>query len=680
MKKWIGIMVAAVVVLGVAVGFYYLKVTRVSMDSILPAGAVVYVHASDVEKDLKDFRSTKLWRNIQDIDVETLMKESGASQIDIENYTRIKTQVSTVMTGLLMDKFFGQEIGVAIYRSEIGSGGPGALFDALSNIVLITRVKPEAQFVEFLTTLYNKFNQQANIQTEQYKGYIVTTVDAGKDIDIAYVKIKDFLVVGFGKKAAYACVDVMTESKAPMLRDQHYNAVQSKLLAKGHLVVYGNLEAILTDVRRWFDILAEGKMEEKEKNQIEAVLYNLAGLKTFGFSFMPGKTAQGKSVLVLDKARMNAELLQAYSYKPQVNNTIHFVPKEALLYYWSNCFNAKQSWDSFLKGLDKDEKKNPDGLSARDRLNDTEKKLGVNIENDVVPLLDNEIGGFLYDVDTGLLFPVPKFVFFVKIKNRAAAEKAMDTLTADAAALAQTEEYKSIRIKYMSLPLGAVLQPGFCFLGDYLLISSSREVLKKSIDAQNDKSLSLTENQDLKTIDPAFTDKGNSVFFAQTDKFLDEVRDLCSWGVGILSFRAAGIQAYQAGVEEKIADTLKEINDREGEIAAAKAEIEILNQGIASGLSQGLDVAAKRTELAATHESIQKTQGEIDSSKQKQQEFKKALEESRKKMIKPELVKLYLDKAVYPILEGLKINRATAVKTIFNNDAVETHFLSRMEE
>ncbi|HOW36052.1 MAG TPA: DUF3352 domain-containing protein [Candidatus Omnitrophota bacterium] len=680
MKKWIGVIVAAVVVLGMAAGFYYLKISRVSMDSILPAGAAVYVHASDIGKDLKNFQSTKLWSNIQGIDVETLMKESGASQADIETYIRIKAQASTAMTGLLLDKFFSREVGLAIYRSEIGSGGSQALLDALSNIVVITRVKPEAQFVEFMTTLYNKFNQQVNTQTEQYKGYTVTTVEADKGIDIAYVKIKDFLVIGFGKKAAYACVDVAAKSRAPLLQDASYHAAQSRLLKAAHLVVYGNLEAVLTDLRRWFEILADGKMAEKEKNQIQAVLYNLAGLKTLGFSSLPGKIAQGKSVLILDKERMNAELLQAYSRKPQANNTINFVPKEALLYHWSNCFNAKQYWGSFTRAMDKEEKKSPDGLSARDRLNDVEKRLGVNIESDVVPLLDNETGGFLYAVDAGMLFPVPKLVFFIKVKDRAAAEKIMDALTADAAALAQTEEYRSVRIKYVSLPLGATLQPGFCFLGDYLLISSSREVLKKSIDAQNDKSLSLAANEDLKTIDPAFTDKGNSVFFAQTDKFLDEVRELCSWGVGMLSFRAAGIQAYQSGIEKKIDDMLKEIDGYEGEIVTTRARIEALNQEIADGLGQGIDVTAKKVELAAAEESVKKAQDEIGVSKEKQQELRETLLESQKRMVRPELVRLYLEEAVYPILDGLKINRATAVKTIFNDGVAETRFFSRVEE
>ena len=39
----------------------------------------------------------------------------------------------------------------------------------------------------------------------------------------------------------------------------------------------------------------------------------------------------------------------------------------------------------------------------------------MNIEEDVLPAFGDEMGGYLKDVRVGSLFPVPEFLFFIKI-------------------------------------------------------------------------------------------------------------------------------------------------------------------------------------------------------------------------------------------------------------------------
>lgn len=638
---------------------------------------------SDVEKQIEEFKATKLWQNIRDIDVEMLMGKSGLDQEQIEQYRDFKRKFTSSIAELVLNKYFGKEIALVFYPSKLNPSDPNSVFEAASNIILVTRLKPEAEFIEFISKLFNKFGKKVQIKEEEYKGHKITVVELSDELDIAYVKIKDLLVLGLGKKAAHACLDVVNKDKLSLSRDEDYIATMSKLPKAAQAVAYWNLDLFLSNIKEAIEKTAEEKgITAGQRVEILKPFNKVAGFKTIGFASVPGRISKDKTVLFFDKSQMDPFIAEIYSLKPQKNKSINFVPKNVIGYQWS-CFDAKSTWSYYKGVLSEEFERVPQGPSFAQIIADLEKELGMGIENDVIPALGNEIGGFLSDINLSTPIPIPEVLLFVKINDKSTIENIMATLIKKNDLLVESEEYKNIYIKYIALPFGTSLQPGYCFLGDYLLISTGRKPLKESIDTLADKSMSLLANEDFKAINFGLTDKNNAVYFFKPDLFLHRIRGICEWGFGCVSLMSTQFRASQQKAEQDLNDLRNDIQIKESELKSLKTKLQSIKNEVEYLQSQELDASYRQQELTGLEEKIKEKKEEINLANKDLEAKEKEWHmfgESPMAKIDTSLVRLYLDKVVYPILEGLQYVKAVGSKTTFSENILETESFSKIEE
>lgn len=686
MKRIVSVVLAVVLVLALGIGIYYYKIiARLPIEKIIPEGAVAYVRISDIEKGLQEFKSTRLWRNIRDIEIELLLEKSGLSQEEIVKYDMLKSELFRSAAELLLDKFFGQEIALALYPDKTGTFDLEKMPALASNIILVTRLKPEAEFIEFISKLCSKFGQKMQIKHEEYKGRQVTIVELADEVNIAYVKIRDLLVVGLGKKGAFACLDVVAKDKAAFSQDEAYILTGAQLPRQAQTIAFGNLKLLLSNIKQALDKIPESKeITLEQKAKILESFDKTAGLKTVGFSSISGKISRDKIVMTFDKTGMDLVLARSYSFKPQKNSTIDFVPKDIIGYQWNNCFDAKLNWDSFKQELSKTPERFPQGASPEEIIAGIEQALGMNIEYDIIPALGNEMGGFLSDINLNGPVPVPELLLFVKIKDKTAIEKVIGTLSEKNNLLMRSEEYKNVSIKYISLPFGKTLQPGYCFLNEYLLISTGTKLLKGSIDTLSGESMSLLANKDFRAVDFGLTDENNAVFFLKTDRLLLKIREICEWGFAWASLMSANLEAYQGRAKQYLDDLRANIQIKEQDLKWVKTNSQSLKEGIGNLQSQGLDVSSRQRELDTLQAKIEKTEEEITQAKkeleEKEQEFQNMIQNSPVARIDLTLVRLYLDEAVYPILDGFETIKAMGSRSVFSEDMLTVHSFSKSEE
>ena len=194
MKK--PVIIVSVLALVLAAGIIYkLTITKLPVDKVLPGGAIAYIQISDVEKQINEFKNTRLWKNIRKIDIEMLMGKGGATKDQIERYKTSKSEMTSFLGSLVIDKYFGKEIAIAMYPTEIKEISPDTGLDFSSNLILVTRIKPETDFIEFLSKILNKFGQKYEITEENHNGRKITIVKLNGKVSLAYVRIKDLLVI-----------------------------------------------------------------------------------------------------------------------------------------------------------------------------------------------------------------------------------------------------------------------------------------------------------------------------------------------------------------------------------------------------------------------------------------------------------------------------------------------------
>jgi hypothetical protein len=681
------ILIVLVLALVLAAGVYYsVKFAPRAIETVLPGKAAVYIKVSDIEKQADEFRSSKLWKNIKGIDIEMLMEKSGAKKEQIEGYKTAKSEITSFLGGLVIDKYFGKEIAVALYPAETGEASANPASNLASKVILVTRIKPETDFIDFISKILNKFEQKYEIAEENYKGNKITVVKLSDGVGLAYVRIKDLLVMGIGKEAVIPCCDVADKAVSSLSQDKDYVATMSRLPKGARNVIYGDMELLVSEFRKFIyaavkpQEAAEAGPRQAFKNQIDKSLSMYAGFKTFAYAGYPGKILAEKTIMIIDRSKLHPFCADFYSIPSRKNKTLKFAPVNTIYYGWSS-FAPKAYWEYFRSELEKDNDKAKQGRSFNDVLAEFEQKAGMSVDNDIIPALGDELGAFLIDINLDGLIPVPEFVFFTKVNKK----KALDGLTGyflkEGKVKLESEGYKGIDIKYMALPAGEDFQPAYCYIGDYLLVSLGRKPIKESIDTYKGASKPLFEDEDFKAVNHGLTEASNGMCFIKMAALLQKAEDICDWGLTWLTVMVEQQKKYRQILDTKLDSMTEEVAKDEAELGKLESDVKTLEKEMGDPDLQEADAAVKHDELEKLKEGLEAKQSEVDTKR----EYLKDLEakdqcKSPLENVDVPLVKLYLEEAVYPILEGLQSLKAIGSRTTYGENAIQGEYFSRIVE
>ena len=137
MKKFLPMVVAVLLLICLitAAGVYFYKSRPVSksIESFLPQNAAAYLRFSDISGRIERLKLTDLWDNVSNINIEMLLEKSGLSQADISIALAQRDQVLGFISDLFLDKFFGEEIAVALYpvSLELDNINPMVILESL---------------------------------------------------------------------------------------------------------------------------------------------------------------------------------------------------------------------------------------------------------------------------------------------------------------------------------------------------------------------------------------------------------------------------------------------------------------------------------------------------------------------------------------------------------------------
>ena len=689
MKKVLIIVAVVIAIAAAGIGFYFYQnnLNKLTIEEILPQGALAYVRFSDIEKRWTEFKSAKLWRNIRAIDIPMLMEKSGLTPKEIEasGYPTLKKIISDPNTSMLFMKFFGREAALGLYPLEIKEFKPDNWKDVASSLVMVVRLSPDMQVAETMSSLMKELDPAVQLTTEEYKKHKITLIEIPKNkIKVGYVRIKDLLVVGFSDQAVKMCVDVVSKEKASLRDDPAFKRVQAKYLPSARTAAYANLELIISDIKKLL-LLSIDKETKKEdsaqfKQEIDRAMAQMAGFTALGYSAITASVETSKFDLIYDKDQLDPQVKKMYACAPQENKTIRFIPQNVLGYQWSNCFDIRTQWETIQKELNSRKPEDAKGPSSQETIAALEKNLKLSIEGDLLLAFGAETGGYLSDITLTGVFPFPKLLLFVKIADRPAAQRVLAAVASRPEIVWQKENYKDVQIQYTALPLGEDFLPGYCFLNDYLLLATSRQALKESIDAFNAPGASLDSSAVFKNVNVGLTDKNNSVFFLKSDDLLDRVHRMIEWQLRQAKARAAQQQAFKEGMEQRLEDSKGDLEKEEGELKDLEENLRSTNDQLKSLQSQGMDVAEILTKIDHSEKQIEAKKESIQKLKDSQTDIEDAIQSFKEEKANPEMLELYVHQVVFPILDGLSSYKAIGSKAIFTDEGIESTMYIKKEE
>jgi hypothetical protein len=709
MKKILVVMLIVILVIAVGFGIFFLIRGEVAFEDVLPEGPVLYVKFSDVEAHVKRLTATKLWDSLRRIDYSLLGGKDQARQR--ETILRTLQQAGSNPTAqAVLRKMFGNEFAFVIYPVSLDiaallEGAPGSMAnltgEITSSVFLITRIDPTIQFAESLAGFLNQGGSGPRMETVFYGKYqihMVTLLDVG--MKLAFVRIKDILVIGIGDKPLRSIVDVYqgrqkalrTDSRfQKVMRGQGKSASQSAGDGKAGLSGYLDTGRLITTLKKemhhflnWQEEAIRktaadapeeaGPKIAEAKRQWEEGLKRLAGFESFAFAAYLGDIPTFKFDVLMNKAAWDPQMAASYACPPAENGTLRFVPQEALGYYWDNCFDFNEFWGQIKEGIASVQRE-----AGRPVMEDVPQVMGMDLEKDILPVFGHEIGGYLKGIQAGGAFPIPHILFFVKIKDKEGAGRLLTAIGEQVPFILQEEDYKGIKIKYVVSPLGEEVQPGYCVLGDYWLVAIQRQTLKTSIDAYNDPSRSLPGAPAFQKIDFGLSGPNRWAMFARVGEIAHDLEGAIEWGKTWIASQDTQKDAFRSGSERRLADVEKEIAAQKEELVAAKSRIAALDDEIWDRQSRGIDVSALQAEMDQLKEGVKTLEGGIALSVERKREMAEIIHGYKGGLADKDNRDTILEGVIRPLLKSLVFIKTLGARMTLQDETLETILFLKVE-
>jgi len=249
----------------------------------------------------------------------------------------------------------------------------------------------------------------------------------------------------------------------------------------------------------------------------------------------------------------------------------------------------------------------------------------------------------------------------------------LETLIGKSFFVLQSESYANVPIRYLSLPIGVELKPGYCFIGDYLLIAVHTQLLKSSIDAFQEKTSRLLASKALREIDFGFEEKNRNVQYFRIRELVKKFEKVMDWSGEKLEAKKRKREAFKAGTQRRLGEIIKEIEEIEQQIAPRVEELELLSDEIWQMDEQQQDYSEQQFKADTLKKNIEDSQKELTSVKLQRDELEDVLEGYASSKSDHQTRRIYLEEVIQPILTGLASIHTYGSRTTSEEGILKTH-------
>jgi len=569
------IAVSLVAVIIVVVKQFYHK--PVQPEDLLASGAIGYWRAVNLREAMEGFSQTQFMQSLKAIDLEAAARQIGATEEQLAMSRLLWAQVSNQANRRFVAELFGNDLAVAVYpvQARQGASTIQKMTDALSQISIVTRLSPGVKFIELLTAAASRVSLSISEITQEYRGKTIHVIDIqGLFFDLAYVRVKDFLIIGLGETAAKRTIDVMAGHGPSLAEDSTCQDVQAGKIVTADQSGYFNYGAFIQQMEAVLMIPENPQDQTPAQRRMAEGFKNARGFELFSCSLTYGSVMQGRCDFSFKGDRVSDDVRRFYNFTARENATLAFVPKPAALYSWNAMIRLDFYWEMFQRQLSEARR---DGSQTRQSglmtMLSTGNIQGVEVQK-LVDLLADESGFYFTEIKIGRI-PVPQGVVFFKVKDVAEVRELLQQIFPEQGMLAfQREIYQDADIAFLSpFPFLADLEPAYCFVQDYLLLSPHREALKQALDAARDPrdlwrgTVSVSQESDV-LIRPS-----NGLVFVRLAHWAQEGKKILAWANEWAGIQDQRRKAFEAGAQKRLDDVNENLSRKEDELAQLEAQL-----------------------------------------------------------------------------------------------------------
>lgn len=703
-KRIIIVILVVLIIIGAGVGFFLWQNKAQRIEDVLPQGALFYVKFSDVDNNLSALKATSFWQSMQTVRWDYLLEKSTFSRHQKDLFKSMGERVSDPSTTTVLKEFFGQEFAVAFYPPATDPGEIAILPEKdmyafvrkmFSSVLLVTRTEGKGMFVDLLAG-FLRYDAKLQAETVDVDGYALHYVTLpGTGIRIGFFNIHDLLVIGIDDNMLEQSVKAFRKSVPSLTADARWRKSRERAMAPSEIDGYWNMAEISAYANEYLGALVK-RMEQETlatsdpghsgsgpRQNVESIKSWLkertrlaAGLDVLGLSGRRDELLSLKFDLYFDKDKVDPEKKAAYSCPAASNATLAFIPENVLAYQWNNCLDLNAFWDEIEQEV---VVARPHAVETGSPIDALESVLGLRVKDDILPAFGDEIGGYLKDVRMGSLFPVPEFLFFIKIGDETRTRQLLAKFEDRFLEYVHKEEYNGIPVEYIVSPAGGDVELAYCILDKYLVFSLGRPVIRESIDSYQKRSALLAASEVFRGVHLADYEQSRTVQFIRINETTRKLQGVLPWIKERQAAQDAKKEAFQEGSAQRLADVIKDMESQKQELAATKKRIAALEDEIWKLESRQVDAAMQRADIEQSKEKIKALEAGIADAQAQQKELENIRRGHERYLAERKTREEIEANVVAPLLKSFTFLKTWGMRTTLETGAFESNLFLKVE-
>lgn len=511
--------------------------------AILPNETLQITEIINIEKRLDDFRASQLGQTIAQIDWKAVMRKLGLHQKIIVQYDKLEELLASTIDNLVFNELFGKEVTIAVLPVTIDKLEIKSIKKLLSSIVIISRPKRSTEFVKLASQLVSGIY---NYQTEIYEDCEIKSFTTELEVTVYYTVVGGLFVATLNRQTLLSCLDLRKNQRPDLTQNTYFQDLNKKLRNSNSVgFTYTNLTKLYETI---FNLIKASIDAEKRDDFFDQARQYAQPFKAGGHSvYEKGDLIHSRSLVLIENSTdPNASPLMA-QFKAGANKTLDMIPAESLIYYWANNLDIFLNEESQFFNKD-----------VRKALKVWLQEAGVSL-NQFFHAFGKQYGLALADFDTRKIIPIPKLALFAEVKSYDVVTNILETSAKKLGMNTEIEEFEGIEINYFTLPLGLStmlplledITPSYCFIKNFCLVTSNRQLMMDMIDIYYYGG-GIQADSGFRAVDKGLTGPNNNIMFIRNAAFIEKFKDVIAWCNSIVAFQNIEIAKKLNIVREEV--------------------------------------------------------------------------------------------------------------------------------
>jgi len=524
MKKAIVIVVLlCIVAAGGAVWYINRPAARIIQPAeLLPAETLMMIEAVNLKKSLDEFRVGPLGKAVSGIDMPACMGAFNADPEEIEQVSRLQSQLKAGVDSPWFDTLFGELVVVAFLQSNPDDMRAPAEMVWRESAIMVLRPKKPAEMIQWIGRM---FAREVTVTAQTVDGIRMDRVETGDGLTLFITIDRGLGLVALDPKPIVRCLTPPEGDVRPSLaHSPDYVAMRKELgaPATARFFAWVDLHGIF---REWHHRTNQGGSGDDAMAEVQRLWggFNQAKPVVAAVATDDGDVIHHRWRIRYNAADLSPDMRRMLDVPPEINTTLPWVPETTLYYSWQN--NLGQVLASALDGprLDANE--------AEAFKREFTARTGTTLE-DAVNAFGSQFAVMIRDIKTGGMFPVPELALMAETVQPALIDRLVETAVRNSGVVMVTEEYRGERIRYVGLPYGEDISPGYAVRDGFLVVASSRGLLKALL-TRGEGWTGLADTPSFNSVIKGSAEPSNQMVYFQVGDAAASVKDLLKWALSL---------------------------------------------------------------------------------------------------------------------------------------------------